>query len=733
MPRPLGEYQQKRDFERTREPQGATAGSRPAPNERDGERIFVVHRHEATHLHYDLRLRMQGTLKCWAVPRGFSYVPTDKRLAQRTEDHPMEYERFSGVIPRGEYGAGTMEIWDQGTYQLLNRDGDAGLEAGKLELVLTGRRLHGEWHLVKTQQHAGSWLLFKARDAYARGSEDPPYPLALGLEAAEAGTPDLRGAPMRPARGVAPFSDPAWLFEVEFEGLRVRALKDGDEIQLRARGKRLDTSAPWAVQLVAELRRVRARGALLDGVLVAPDAQGRPSEDELARILSRAADERGDDAPSAHLRGDNGRGEGVPGEDSERSGRGDPRVVLYAFDLLHYDAWRLAALPLGERKQLLSALLPAGGRHVLYVDHVVGEGERLATVVAASGLPGVIAKRADSSYRKGAAGAWLRVEVPRAEAQDRPVLESIAAAAGPRRASRVRVTNREKIYWPQAGITKGEFVDYYDRVAEFLLPYLHDRPLHMYRFPDGIEGKSFYHHDAPEHTPDWVQTFTPADHAPDAKRVRYIVCNDRDTLLYLANLGSIDLHAWMSRCTTPDTPDWLVIDLDPDGSPFAQVVRVARAVGKLLRGIGVQAFPKTSGASGLHLGIPLRPIYTYEQVRQFGEMLARYVAREHPDLCTVERSVARRQGRVYIDTLQNHRGQTVVPPYVVRPVPAASVSTPLDWDELSVDLDPAAFNVRTLPDRLARVGDLFRGTLQGTQELLGPLENFQREYLGRGD
>ncbi|MEM7164805.1 MAG: non-homologous end-joining DNA ligase [Planctomycetota bacterium] len=678
----LDEYHKKRDFSQTTEPTGD--GDAGDPN----AHTFVIHRHEATHLHYDLRLRMQGTLKSWAVPRGFSYNPKEKRLAMRTEDHPLLYETFSGVIPKGQYGAGTMEIWDAGRYELVNADGEAGLEGGKLEVVLFGQRLRGEWHMVKTTKEENGWLLFKGRsDVYARGEDDPPYPFALDLAAAEAAAPPAAGLPMRASAEVAAFSDPDWLFEMEFAGCRAFAIRDAEKITYRVGKKKLPV--PAAESLEAELLRLRGEDVVLDGVLVVLDDNGRPSAELAAERLA---------------------------------GHNERPLHYYAFDVLYYDEWRLAKLPLRDRKTLLATLIPESP-HLLYVDHVVGEGEQLAEVVVGAGLPGVIAKDGSSPYRAGKSPRWRRIAAGHDSGADGDVLEKISASAPSARKTKVKFTNREKVYFPDLGYTKGDLIDYYAAIAEVALPYMHNRPLHMFRFPDGIDGKSFYNHNAPDHTPDWVLTETMGD-------TRYVICNDRDTLLYLANLGSIDIHPWMSQLGSLDTPDWHVLDLDPDGSPFPQVVRVARAIGKLLRGIGLQAWLKTSGKSGLHIVIPLIPHYTYEQGRMFGEGIARYVCREHPDIATVERSVSQRGGRVYIDFMQNHKGQTVVPPYVVRPTPAASVSTPLDWDELTPSLDPADFNISNVPERVAQLGDLFRGTLTEPQDLIPAIEIFQREYMG---
>ena len=208
-----------------------------------------------------------------------------------------------------------------------------------------------------------------------------------------------------------------------------------------------------------------------------------------------------------------------------------------------------------------------------------------------------------------------------------------------------------------------------------------------------------------------------------------IVCGDRDSLLYLINLGSIDLHPWSSRRESLEIPDWAILDLDPDDSPFEHVVRVARATGKLLREIGLRPYLKTSGASGLHILVPLEPRYSYDDVRMFCEGVARLVASRNPEIATVERNPKRRRGRVYIDFLQNRRGQTIVPPYVVRPVPGVTVSTPLEWDELSSRLSPELFSVPEALRRFERIGDLFRGVLTDRQDLI-PAIDALRDSLG---
>lgn len=701
----IDEYRRKRDFSKTPEPA-------PGTPSRDGEPVFVVHRHEARRLHYDLRLEMEGVLRSWAIPKGFSYDPKSKRLAVRTEDHPIEYEDFEGVIPKGEYGAGTMTIWDRGTYELVNRDGIHGVDKGKLEFRLYGRRLRGEWHLVLTKgkdkdkgQASNEWLIFKSsRDVYARSEDDQPF--SSDLSDAKAAAPPRSFRPMKASGVVEAFSDPDWIFELNFEGLRVACVKTGDEIELR----NPDAKNGSALAKVTEdLRRIRAESAVLDGVLVALDAAGRPSRTVL----------------DAYLRGD---------ETAAVSSKSGPPIYYYVFDLPFYEEFDLRGVPLLDRKAQLASLLPKPSRgvyHVLYVDHVPASGASLADAVSMLGLTGMIAKRADSRYAAGPSKAWLEIPVdPEAEAHATSIEATLAAtkAVFAPNDPRIKFTNLKKVYWPADGTTKGDLLGYYDIMADLILPYLHDRPVHMYRFPDGIEGKSFYQHEAPGHTPDWVELL-PIHSESKGRDVPHMMLQDRASLLYLINLGSIDIHPWMSTRHDLDSPTYTVLDLDPKEAPFVDVVKVARAIRKILDAIEVPGYLKTSGSSGLHIFIPLKPGYTYEHGRLFCESIARIVAREHKEIATVERDTRSRGKKVYVDYLQNHAGQTVVAPYVVRPVPGAQVSTPLNWDELDFDLHPSQFTIRNVPARVSRVGDLYRPVLTEGLDLLEAIGRLQG-YVG---
>ena len=674
---PLADYRHKRDFAVTPEP------AAPPPLRR-GDDVFVVHRHEARQLHYDLRLERDGVLKSWAVPRGFSYDPAEKRLAVRTEDHPLAYEHFSGRIPKGQYGAGTMTVWDRGTYRLLVQpDWDAAVQKGELKMQLFGRRLRGEWHMVRTQQAKNSWLLFKSKDRYAGPARDS----ALGIEldhAPAAAVPLL--APMRARGTAAPFTDTDWLFEMEFAGLRTLVAVQGDAATTPG-------DLPLPTNVRAGLRLLRAERALLDGVLVATDATGRPSRAALDDALTRGAD-----ACAA--------------------------IAYYTFDLLQWEDYDLRALPLLDRKAALRAALPTHP-HLLFVDHVRGDGPALLQAIVAAGLPGAIGKRATSGYAPGEQDDWVRVSATSVATTAAPAPASAPIAA----ARRWKPSNLGKVYWPAEGYTKGDLIGYYQAVADVLLPHLRDRPLHLNRFPDGIDGKSFYQREVKDGAPAWLRT-VPIPH--DGAVVPHHVVDDTDALLHVVNLGSIDLHPWLSRVPSLDEPDWAVLDLDPKSAPFAHVVRIARAAGRLLRGLGLRPLLKTSGKSGMHVFVPLCAGYGYDHARMFLEAVARVLVRELPEIATVERLPDQRDGKVYLDFLQNRRSQTIVPPYAVRPVRGASVSAPLHWDELEdADLSPRRFTIHTMPARIAAHGDLFRPALEDRQDLLPAIAALEDLLRGR--
>ncbi|BAD40780.1 non-homologous end-joining DNA ligase [Symbiobacterium thermophilum] len=289
------------------------------------------------------------------------------------------------------------------------------------------------------------------------------------------------------------------------------------------------------------------------------------------------------------------------------------------------------------------------------------------------------------------------------------------------------VTNLEKPMWPADGLTKGDLISHYVSVAPYLLPYLRGRPVVLTRYPHGVGGKWFYQKDAPQGLPDWIPTW--ADRAEDGRVIRYLRIEEPAALAYVANLGAIELHPWLSSCDSPDHPDWAVIDLDPaEGATFADVLVVARLVRQILGEVQVQGFPKLSGATGVHIFCPAAPGTTYAETAAFCEQVGRILLRAYPEKVTLERAVARRGPKVYVDYLQNRRGQTITSVYGLRPLPGAPVSAPVTWEEL--EGEPPRITMRTLPARLAAVGDLFAPMLQATQDLQAATERLRRYLTG---
>ncbi|MHB8420436.1 MAG: DNA ligase D [Myxococcales bacterium] len=809
-PRPsLGEYRAKRSPERTPEPFGGAA---------DRPQLFVVQKHAARRLHWDFRLELGGTLKSWAVPKGPSFDPADKRLAVQVEDHPVEYADFEGIIPQGNYGAGEVIVWDRGRWVPLE-DPVGGLEKGKLLFELFGYKLRGVWTLVRTKGNAkgGSqggtpkdWLLIKHHDGWAGPGRAPSQTSVLsgrtveqlreglpapseGLEAElkAAGAPPLRAdpasiEPMLASTGERPFSRAGWLYELKLDGFRALAARDDQGARLVYR-RGLDASSTYP-EIVQALRALPFPRFVLDGEITVLDPEGKPSFHGLQKRaqLSRRTD-------------------------IERMAVESP-ATYFAFDLLALGGLDLRPLPLLERKRFLKRILPPAGP-LRYVDHVEEKGAELYAEVASRGLEGVVAKRSDAPYRSGRSRDWVKWRTDRTgdfvvvgftepkgsraglgslhlaeyEGEDltyrggvgsglsdallqraRAELEALAVPAAPCRRSElavgkvrwtsptrvcevrykeltsegllrqatflrfredkaprdcraqapvpspappdppeaapkiVRFTNLNKVFWPKEGYTKGDLIEYYRAISPWLLPYLRDRPLVLTRFPDGIEGKSFYQKDAPGFAPGWIRTERIWS-ADTQREIDYFVCNDLETLLYLANLGTIPLHVWASRVQSQDRPDWSIVDLDPKGAPFTNVVKLARAVRELCEEIELPCFLKTSGATGLHVLLPLGGQCSYAESRTLAEIVARVVESRQREIATTARALAERGGKVYLDYLQNGQGQTIAAPFSARPVPGASVSMPLRWREAGARLDPKQFNLRSAPARMRRL------------------------------
>lgn len=878
---PLEEYRRKRHFKETPEPSGKVGRRR-------GNR-FVVQEHHARRLHYDFRLEVNGVLKSWAVPKGPSLNPADKRLAIQTEDHPLEYGTFEGAIPQGHYGAGEVAIWDSGTFDPEGPVGAAEqIERGELKFTLHGKKLNGSFVLVRIRGRRNGdkdkkeWLLIKHRDQAADLSgpagkvAEPMLPehakkhkfdghrrATFGRQpempegARKAAMPDIPQVALA-TLAENPSSDPGWIFEIKWDGIRTIARVDEGKVRLWSRTKREITPEFPELSTIASL--VNAKEALLDGEVVVLDETGRS---DFQRLQSRM----GVRNPSAKL-------------------MSTAPVVYYVFDILYCDGYDLRRVPLIERKRFLRGIIGASAV-MRCSDHQVGEGEKLFELAQAQQLEGIIGKQASSIYPGGRTTAWLKfkmdtevdavvggwteprgsreyfgalllglydgaklvfvggigsgftvesqktlwprlqalktshclfAELPvtrekaswvkpelvvrarfggwtegthlrqprfvglqedrdprectlekemkppvdqeqmqvkrgkKATSERRPKRVHSKATKGDARSDnsqteviekellkgseemfveidgrRLRLTNLNKVYFPEDRITKRDLLVYYNRVAPFLLPFLKDRPLVLRRYPNGIHGPSFFQKDADKNTPEWVKT-VPITSERDGKPVHYFIANDRATLLYLTNLGCIDHNPWSSRMGSLENPDYIFFDLDPTpNTPFATVMKLAEILLSILGKVGLTAFSKTSGATGFHIFVPVEPRYRFEQARAFVEAVASIVDVEHPGLLTAERSLRKRpDGRIYLDAHQNSSGQSLATVYTVRAFPHAPVSAPVRAEEVRTGLKPEKFTQSSMPKRIQAVGDLWAAFWEQRQEIEPAVERLQQ-------
>ncbi|RYG44916.1 MAG: DNA ligase D, partial [Chitinophagaceae bacterium] len=664
-----------------------------------------VQRHQASRLHYDFRLELDGVLKSWAVPKGPSLNPSQKRLAVAVEDHPVDYIGFKGTIPEGNYGAGTVEIWDKGSFIPVNEAHEtitekqalAGLKKGELKFRMKGSKLKGEFVLIRLKNDDKNWLLIKHKDDHsvntiydAEKTKGKPVKTIASIRHGRAKKLDNFVSPMLATITKTPFSDKDWIFEVKWDGYRAVGETGQKEVRLYSRNG-IDFSGRFpAIQQA--LQKIKHK-AILDGEIVLLNDKNVPDFQKLQHYEN-------------HLN--------FP-------------LVYYVFDLLKLDGKSTEKLTLLERKKLLKKLL-GKNKTIRYCDHIETDGTGFLEQAKAQGLEGIIAKKKDSRYTEGIRSKeWLKIKNvqsteiviagytrPRGErnhfgslilankkgktwayrghvgtgfsndtlASLKKLMKPLETSDSPftekvpindevtwlkpklvadiaytevtrdnifrhpvflrlrdeksskdvneevveeitevKRSEEIKagkdtvvVTNRHKIFWPDEGFTKGDVIDYYDEVSDFILPYLKDHPLSLKRNPNGIRDEGFYHKDAGENAPSYASVFPIK--SGEGKMIDYIICNNKATLLYLANLGCIEINPWNSTAKKKDNPAWMVIDIDPsDENTFEQVVDTALAVKKVLDKAGVKGYCKTSGASGLHVYIPLKSKYDYAEVK----------------------------------------------------------------------------------------------------------------------
>jgi bifunctional non-homologous end joining protein LigD len=814
-PDKLHSYRDKRDFTATSEPAGNVPGETATAR-------FVVQEHHATRLHWDLRLEHDGVLASWAIPNGIPPDPADNRLAVHTEDHPLEYLEFHGDIPAGEYGAGTMRIWDSGTFDTHLWDDK------KVEVTFHGERLTGRYGLfpIGRPGRPGSekdWMIHRM---------DPP------VDPGRAPMPE-RVLPMLAGAGDLPRDESRWSFEVKWDGVRAIAYVKPGRLRLESRNLNEITDAYPEVRGI--LRDLGMREAVFDGEIVAFDDGGKPSFERLQRRMHVTS-------PSA----------------VRRLSASAP-VVYAIFDLLYLDGRTLMALPYEQRRARLEQLGLGGPAWRVPAAHP-GRGQGLLDATAAQGLEGVVAKRLDSRYEPGRrTGAWVKIKhtrrqelvicgwlpgegrrtdrigallmgvwehdqlryagrvgtgftertltdlaqrlaplrrddspfdeapkLPRdavfaepelvAEIEFREwtsegvmrapsykglrddkvaaqvVREGQAGRAGrpgrtgsdsPGRAGSdspgragdaspdalfdevqrlpdgslsvvadgrpLKISNWDKVLFPQTGFTKGDLIAYYARVAPAVLPHLRDRPLTLKRYPNGVEAPFFYEKQSPSHRPEWVQTARIGS-------IDYTLAQDRPTLIWLANLADVELHTSLALARRPEQPTMLVFDLDP--GPPAGVVQCAE-VALVLRGLfgalGLESVAKASGSKGMQLYVPLNTeTVTYEQTKPFARQIAELLEQRLPELVVSRMTKRLRSGKVLVDWSQNDDHKTTVTVYSVRARDRPTVSAPVGWDEVqachdSGDPELLTFETEAVLDRVARDGDGF-AMLVGTRQ-----------------
>lgn len=793
---PLEEYRAKRDFGKTPEP----AGGAPSP---DALR-FVVQQHHASRMHWDFRLELDGVLLSWAVPKGPSLDPVDKRLAVRTEDHPIDYADFEGVIPAGEYGAGNVIVWDRGTWEPMG-DAHAGMAKGDFKFRLFGEKLIGGWVLVKLKPRGNekgeNWLLIKERDEHVRAHGDfdviaqRPESVISGRtveEVAEGG-----GGTFGPPQfalctlvTAAPFG-PEWLAEVKYDGYRLAiVLRDGSARCFSRSGN--DVTDRFAA-LARAAEHLPAASAVLDGEAVVFDDRGATSFGELQNALAGAPE----------------------------------RVSFVAFDLLELNGHDLRPLTTVQRQELLATLLkPAGVKReapgMVVAGHVTGDSAAFLEAACAQGLEGAVFKRADAPYPAGRTRQWLKVkcrreqefvvggyteaqgsrtgfgalllgyrdetgalryagrvgsgfsdrelrelaavlqdasseaspftpvpqdlggraahwveprlvvqvafaewtpdgllrqpsfiavrddvdpaavqrerEEPDSSAEPEPSADAVAEADAGVPAQDgavvlgVRVSNPDKRLFPESELTKAELARYYEAIAPWMLPEVAERPLTLVRCPVG-DAKSCFYQRHPERglaAPLTVIRHASANHEESDD---WIALDSAAGLVALAQMGVAEIHTWLSRADAPGRPDRIVFDLDPgDGVGWEDVAEAARVVAEECAALGLTPFLKSTGSKGLHVVVPIEPVWEFARVHAMAKAFAESVAARSPQRFTARMPKKERAGRVFIDYVRNSEGASAVAAYSTRHLPGPSVAVPLAWEELDdAQLDIRAF------------------------------------------
>lgn len=846
MAKALDEYNSKRNFSATPEPAGTPTRKRKKAADAHALQ-FCIQKHDASHLHYDFRLELDGTLKSWAVPKGPSLDPKVKRLAVHVEDHPISYASFEGQIPEGHYGAGEVIVWDRGVWSPIG-DPQASLEKGRLKFELQGEKLAGVWNLVRTHMPGKreQWFLIKSSDEAARAEKDYDIlveqpdsvlsersliPRQRGAKAKAKGEEPARAAKTPPRRRTrkaagatlhgakaaaiperiapqlatlveaAPEGD--WHYEIKFDGYRIMARIEGDDVRLFTRNGH-DWTAKMPHQAKA-LAKLGLESAWLDGEVVVPDEEGVPDFQALQNAFDAGFSKQ---------------------------------IVYYLFDVPYLNGMDLREVPLEERRAALATLLERQDGALRFSADLQEDPDHMLASACQMKLEGLIGKRAGSPYVSRRSSSWIKIkcknrqefvivgysdpkgsrsafgalllglhdadsgelryagkvgtgfneaslraiharlqpleiaepavvnpptgadargahwlkpelmcEVAFAEMtrdgvirhsvfhglrNDKPAeaivhekakpakkvaADKTAKSAGKTRAKtrtkpdakakgkddpgQIKITHPERIIDKSIGATKMELAQYYGRVAPWMLRDLAKRPVALVRAPEGIEGELFFQkHSTKLSLPHVTQFDDPGDTQP------LLLLDSALGLVSAAQMGMLEVHTWNARAPHLETPDRLVLDLDPDPAlPWKRMIEATQLVQTLLDELGLVSFLKTSGGKGMHVVVPLKRGEGWDEVKGFSQAIARHMAKLLPKHFSAVSGPKNRVGKIFIDYLRNGRGATSVSAYSVRAREGLPVSVPVHWHELAGLEGANRWNIRNLFERLEELGD----------------------------
>ncbi|HYG56387.1 MAG TPA: DNA ligase D [Burkholderiales bacterium] len=750
----LQKYQSMRDFSRTPEPKGDKVSSRTDALQ------FTVQRHDATRLHYDFRLELEGVLKSWAVPKGPSLDPKDRRLAVQTEDHPLEYGDFEGVIPEKQYGAGDVLLWDRGTWIPEGKDPSGDLRKGHLRFALQGRKLKGRWSLIRTRDE--NWLLIKRDDEEARAGSDITHEQPESVK--ESSLPAF----VQPQLATLVSEPPKrgdWIYEVKHDGYRMLARFSSDGVRLFTR-----SGNDWTKKLPSlkkALEKIRLKDSWLDGEIVVPGSEGRSSFQQLQNAFD--------------------------------AGR-DASIVYYVFDAPFLNGEDLRDKPLSERKSLLKKNLKKSDS-IRFSDHLEGKAEEVLEHACKLRLEGLIGKLSAAPYVAGRSRSWIKLkcrqrqdfviggytapggsrtgfgalmvgvykdnklefagkvgtgfdedllkkllkqmqplkrdtspfanaprekgvtwieprlvgEVEFAERTDEGILRQAsfmglrkdlpAKQVGEERAVQpIHISSPERLVWPKLKFRKIDLAHYVEEVAEWFIPHLAGRPLTLVRCPDGAEGECFYQrHLLMAKSPGNLKTVP--RHRGTSKGA-YIYLDSLEGALSAVQNGAVEFHTWGAVVPDIHHPDRFTMDLDPAPDlSWKALVEGTLLTKQLLDSLKLASFLKTTGGKGLHIVVPIQPQLEWPAVKEFTRRLANFLVKANPKLFVSTMSKEKRSGKIFIDYLRNSETASAVAAFSPRARPDGGVSMPLSWDELGKTDLRAKFNVKNVPGILRKRND----------------------------